>query len=117
MKFISSRFSTISFIMFIALALIIVGTGCAKDKKSSSTAEPPKERTYGVEDPNGPYLDLSSEERYQLLFENLSSATDGTVVPLQLDGEYEVVHAYIEYDLNIHTNSNAKVTGVVLELG
>jgi hypothetical protein len=117
MKFVSSRFSTISFFIFIALALIIVGTGCGKDKKSSSSAEPPKERTYGVEDPNGPYLDLSSEERYQLLFDNLSSATDGTVVPLQLDGGYEVVHAYIEHDLNIHTNSNAKVTGVILELG
>jgi hypothetical protein len=117
MKFLSSRFSTISFIMFIALALIIIGTGCAKDKKSSSTAEPPKERTYGVEDPNGPYLDLSSEERHKLLFENLANATDGTVVPLQLDGGYEVVHAYIEHDLNIHTNSSAKVTGVVLELG
>lgn len=103
--------------MFVALTLIIIGTGCAKDKKSSSAAEPPKERTYGVEDPNGPYFDLSSEERHQLLFENLASATDGTVVPLELDGGYEVVHAYITHDLNIHTNSNAKVTSVVLELG
>jgi hypothetical protein len=111
------RLSSIFLVICLSLLLTIFVTGCGGASKSSSSA-PPKERVYGIENPNGQYDGLSSEERHQLLFENLGLATEGTIVPLALNGGYEVLFAYVDHDLNFHTNpQSAKVTKVTLELG
>lgn len=111
----SSRSRSIFFVTFLSLLLIIFATGCASKQQS---ATPPKERSYGIENPNAQYDGMSTEERHQLLFENLGSTTEDTIVPLTLNGGYEVLFAYIDYDLNFHTNpQSAKVTKVTMELG
>lgn len=114
MKIGLSRSSSIFLVTCLSLLLIIFATGCASKK----TSAPPKERSYGIENPNSQYDGMSSEERHQLLFENLGLVTDETIVPLTLNGGYEVLFAYIDYDLNFHTNpQSAKVTKVTIEFG
>lgn len=96
------------------MLIFILATGCS----SKQSAAPPKERSYGIENPNTEYDGMSAEERHQFLFEKLGVTTEGTIAPLTLNGGYEVLFAYVDYDLNFHTNpQSAKVTSVTIELG